>query len=321
MTTVVRDHDAPQESRIWLAPVATVAAYVAVIGLIGDIRLEHVIVASLTIGLGVIGGKARRFMVDMTPYLVLAVGYDMVRYVREAVVVRPEQVLGCGLRNAELALFSIAPGVTPQDWLTAHHVAALDLLAAVPYFGFIYIAFGYAGYLFFKDRPRMRKYLWSLTVANYIAFVMYVVVPAAPPWYLRMHGCQIDLAALPNPAGLARVDELLGISYFQSFYSRSSSVFGALPSMHCAFPVLGLLTAWKSTTWKTRWIHIAYAMLMFFAAVYLDHHWIIDAIAGWIVAVTAVVLVSWVFRRRLGDERVTSSKPDPRQLDVATSHF
>lgn len=320
MTTDVHSQGPPQQSRAWLAPVAVVAVYVAIIGLVGDIRLEHVLIGTLTVGLGVIGGKARKFMVDMTPYLVLALGYDMVRYVREAVVVRPEQVLGCGLRDAELALFSVAPGVTPQDWLTAHHVAALDLIAAVPYFGFIYIAFGYAGYLFFQDRPRMRQYLWSLTVANYIAFVMYVVVPAAPPWYLRMHGCNIDLAALPNPAGLVRVDEMLGIHYFQSFYSRSSSVFGALPSMHCAFPVLGLLTAWKSTTWKTRWIHVAYAMLMFGAAVYLDHHWIIDAIAGWLVAVVAVVLVAWVFRLREGRESIPSGKP-ARQLDVATNHF
>ena len=112
MTTVVQSHDTPQNGRIWLAPVGIVAAYVLIVAVLGDIRLEHVLVASLTIGLGVIGGRARKFMVDMTPYLVLALGYDLVRYVREAVVVRPDQVLGCGLRDAELALFSVAPGVT-----------------------------------------------------------------------------------------------------------------------------------------------------------------------------------------------------------------
>lgn len=314
MKLVAEKFDINLKDRLWLAPVVTVLAYIAIITALGDLRAEHVIVVALTVGLGAIGGRARKFMLDMTPYLVLAIGYDMVRYFREAFV-RPENVLGVGLRNAELAVFPVAPGVTVQDWLMNHHHPALDLLAAIPYFGFIYVAFAYAGFLFFVDRPRMRKYLWSLTVANYIAFVMWIVVPAAPPWYLRLHGPEIDLNALPNAAGLLRVDALLGISYFESFYSRSSSVFGALPSMHCAFPILGLLTAWKATTWKTRWIHVVYAVWMFAAAVYLDHHWILDAIAGWIVAAVAVAVVAWVFRLQRGQEPERSEG-----MDVAATH-
>lgn len=301
-------------NRWLLLPIAIVVAHVVIVAAAGDIRIEHGLVAALTIGLGWIGGRARRFMVDMTPYLLLAVGYDMVRYPRDAFV-RAEHVLGCGLRDAELALFSVAPGVTPQDWFAVNHTAAADLLAAVPYFGFIYIAFGYAGYLFFKDRARMRRYLWSLTAANYVAFVMWIVLPAAPPWYLRTHGCDIDMNALPNPAGLLRVDGLLGIGYFQSFYSRSSSVFGALPSMHCAFPVLGLLTAWSSTGWKTRWIHIVYVIWMAVAAVYLDHHWIIDAIAGWMVAIVSVAFTTWMMGRI--DRRL--SLPAPAISDAEPS--
>ncbi|MNC94663.1 PAP2 superfamily protein [compost metagenome] len=74
-----------------------------------------------------------------------------------------------------------------------------------------------------------------------------------------------------------------------------------MPSMHCAYPLLGLLTAWKATTWKTRWIHVAYTALMFSAAVYLDHHWILDAIAGWILAIVAVL----VAKRLLPKETAT----------------
>ncbi|MCU0691290.1 MAG: phosphatase PAP2 family protein [Polyangiaceae bacterium] len=314
MNTTTASDEPSDRSRVWLAPVATVALYVAVIGLMGDFRPEHGLVAGLTIGLGLLGGKPRKFLLDMTPYLILAIGYDMVRYVRDAVV-RPEHVLGCGLRDAELALFAVAPGVTPQDWFATHHVPPADLAAAVPYAGFIYIAFGYAGYLFFRDRTRMRHFLWALTVAHYVAFVMWILTPAAPPWYLRAHGCVIDLAAAPDPGGLVRVDHMLGISYFRSFYSRSSSVFGALPSMHCAFPLLGLLTAWKSTTWKTRWMHVVYVVWMATAAVYLDHHWIIDVMAGWLVAMVAVVLVGWVMRRRAG---VAATRAD-REIDVGTS--
>jgi len=289
-----------------------VLVYCVFVEFVGDLRPEHVIISLAVAGLGLAGGKLRRFMLDMTPYLLLALGYDIVRYVREAVVT-PDHVLGCGLRNAELALFSVAPGTTAQDWFAVHHATAADLVAAVPYTIFIYFAFAYAAYLFFVDRKRMRHYLWSLAVANYIAYVMWIVVPAAPPWYLRAHGCGIDLAALPSAAGLARVDAYLHIEYFHSFYSRASSVFGAMPSMHCAYPVLGLLTAWKAAGWKTRPLHIAYAIWMALAAVYLDHHWVLDVLAGWAVAAVSVFVVGYVMRRWFKDE----DADEPTQGELA----
>jgi membrane-associated phospholipid phosphatase len=130
-----------------------------------------------------------------------------------------------------------------------------------------------------------------------MSFAMWLSVPAAPPWYLRAHGCNIDLSTLPSPAALSRVDELLGINYFHMFYSRAASVFGALPSMHCAYPMLGLLTAWRVASWKTRPLHILYALTMVCAAVYLDHHWLIDAFAGYAVAFASVWLATRVTKR------------------------
>jgi membrane-associated phospholipid phosphatase len=66
-------------------------------------------------------------------------------------------------------------------------------------------------------------------------------------------------------------------------------VFGAMPSMHCAYPTLGLLTAWRHTTWRTRPLHLFYVFWMAGAALYLDHHWILDVLGGWLVAIVAVV--------------------------------
>jgi membrane-associated phospholipid phosphatase len=42
---------------------------------------------------------------------------------------------------------------------------------------------------------------------------------------------------------------------------------------------------------------------MFIAAVYLDHHWILDALAGWTVAIVAVCAA----RRLLGNSTLASS--------------
>ena len=272
--------------RWWFVPAIPVG-YAIVMLAIGDLRGEHVGVALTCVVLAYSSERTKQFFVDAVPYVMVAMGYDIVRYAREAVLT-PDRVIGCGLRNLELSLFSVAPGVTIQQWLQAHSVVALDLLFAVPYTIFAYFALLYAGYLFFVDRPRMRHYLWAFAIANFISFSMWLLVPAAPPWYIQQHGCVIDLSTAPNPAALTRVDALLGISYFDTFYSRASSVFGALPSMHCAYPMLGLLTAWRHITWRTKWLHLAYVVVMFGASVYLNHHWIVDGVAGWIVAGVAV---------------------------------
>ena len=205
------------------------------------------------------------------PYFIVAIGYDMVRYPRNALV-RADTVLGCDMRRLELRLFPAGSATTWQDWFAAHHRPAFDLLFAAPYFAFVYVVLGYSLYLYVVDHARMRHYLWAYAVGNFIAFGMWLLVPAAPPWYVRGHGCAVDFSVAASPGALTRVDALLGVDYFASFYSRSSTVFGALPSMHCAYPLMGLLTARRAATWRTLPLHLGYTLLMAIAAVYLDHH-------------------------------------------------
>ena len=294
--TAVLAHIRGLWGRWWWLPGTIPVAYSVAIAIAGDLRFEHFAIPIVVLLLAYAGPRSKRFFVDVIPFLVVAYGYDSVRYARR-VVVTAERVWGCGLRDAELAVFRVAPGVTYQDYFAAHNHVSFDLLFAIPYAVFAYVAFVYSAYLFFADRPRMRHYLWSFMIANYISFALWLIVPAAPPWYIRDFGCEIDISAVPSAAALLRVDAFLGVDYFKSFYSRAASVFGAMPSMHCAYPLLGLLTAWKSITWKTKPIHLLYAVVMASAAVYLDHHWILDAVAGWIVAIVAVIAAKYALQR------------------------
>jgi membrane-associated phospholipid phosphatase len=255
----------------------------------GDVRPEHVAAGVACIALGFWSAKSAALYRNLLPFVLTGVGYDFVRYPR-ALWVTADRVLGCGLRDAELVLFSAGPGVSFPAWFGAHSLPALDLLAAVPYAAFTYLAFGYAVWLWFRDRARMRWFLWSFAIANVISFVTWIALPAAPPWYIHAHGCNIDMNTLPSPAGLARVDRLLGIEYFSGFYSRAASVFGALPSMHCAYPMLGLLTAWNHEPRRALAAHVVYAAWMALAAVYLGHHWVLDVLAGWATAALGVAL-------------------------------
>jgi hypothetical protein len=281
--------------RAWLLP-ALPLLYAAVVWSIGDLRPEHVAFGLACCALGYYGPRTKDFLRDVSPYVLVAIAYDLVRYARP-LFVTADRVLGCELRRFELSLFGFGTGRTPQDWFATHHSAGWDLYFAVPYTVFVYVAFIYAAYLYFTDRARMRHYLWSFALANLLSFVIWMVVPAAPPWYIREHGCAIDMSAAPSAAGLLRVDALLNVEYYETFYSRAASVFGAIPSMHCAYPMLGLLTARHAATVRTWPIHVLYVVSMFVASVYLDHHWMIDGVLGWLLALFAVTVTRrWLLR-------------------------
>jgi len=262
--------------------------------------------------------RLRPFLDRMVPYALFVVVYDAIRYLRPHFL-RAERVATCSVRDLELWLFSVGDGLTPGEWLAARATPATDLLFAAPYFVFVYVVLGYAVFLFFRDRERMSRFLWAFLVANLIGFSTWLLLPVAPPWYVHAHGCTVDLHAPASAAGLARVDAWLGIDYFRSFYAKSTYVFGAMPSLHCCYPMLGLMTAWRHITWRTRPLHIVYVLWMFAASTYLDHHYLVDGLAGFVVAGVAVLVVSFFARSAV--TRRTSERPPPSQIAVAGAPF
>jgi hypothetical protein len=116
---------------------------------------------------------------------------------------------------------------------------------------------------------------------NVAGFATYHLYPAAPPWYFHKYGCTVHLAAIPDCGpNLKRVDAMVGIPYFARFYSRASEVFGAVPSLHVAYPLLMIVEGWRLHGRTGRALLLSFYGSMCFAAVYLDHHWVIDIVAG-----------------------------------------
>jgi inositol phosphorylceramide synthase catalytic subunit len=277
---------------------AVAVAYATATACFDRFRLEPFALMLGSVVLPRSGRRVKDLFEQLVPYLLFALAYDAVRYGRDAFLT-VGRVTVCGIRSLEQAFLGFGSGGTPGDWAQAHISAPLDLLFAAPYFVFAYVVLGYGLFLYFVDRPRMSRFLWSFFVANIVAFALWLAFPVAPPWYQRAHGCAVDLAARPSPAGLLRVDALLGIGYFEAFYGKSTYVFGAMPSLHCTYPMIGLLTAWRHVTWKTRPLHIGYVTLMFFASVYLDHHYVLDGLVGFCLAVLSVWFVTRISTQRV----------------------
>ena len=263
----------------------------------GEVRWEMIAVMFLV---PYLAWKRRRLFTGLLPVGLVAFLYDAMRFVKN-VGLTPERVHVCDLRGAEMALFGVSLGGgregTVHDLVQAHANLFLDVLCAVPYGTYIYTILAAAIFLYRKDFNRLQRFTWTFLLLNLAGFVTYHVFPAAPPWYFHAHGCVVDLAARPSAGpNLARVDAFLGFRYFYGFYGRSNDIFGAVPSLHVAYPTLLALETWPYLNRPMRVVALAYAALMYFAAVYLDHHWIIDVLVGLTYTAALLTLVRRFFR-------------------------
>ena len=188
--------------------------------------------------------------------------------------------------------------VTFHDWFLAHPSPVLDGVCAIPYATFILVSIACAVWLYIRDYPRMLRFTWCFLALNVCGFVTYHLYPAAPPWYFHAHGCTVDvLARASEGPALARVDARLGLHYFAGMYGRSSSVFGAMPSLHCAYACIVALEGWAVYSRAWRAASVGFFVLMCFSAVYLDHHWVLDVLAGVLYALAVVGAARAVTRR------------------------
>lgn len=260
----------------------------------GEARIEHYVIIAVLTALAVATPGSARLLVAAIPGIAIALGYELVRFLRP-VYLTADRILACEMQSVELALFGFGTGQTPADVFATHNSPAADLVFALPYTLFWGAVVAYGIVLFFVDRAHMHRFLWLLALTHGVAFVIWLWLPVAPPWYVRAFGCAIDPGAQPSAAALARLDARFGITYFSDFYSRAPTVFGAFPSLHVSFPAAALFAAWRSGGAVARPVHLLLTLWMLAASVYLDHHWLLDGLMTLVIVAACYLALRWLW--------------------------
>jgi membrane-associated phospholipid phosphatase len=199
----------------------------------------------------------------------------------------------------EAKLFSVATADGPRalsDVVSRHTNRWLDALSGATYFFFLAEVVVVAALLFFRSRLKALELSIGFLVVNLIGWAIWFVYPAAPPWYVDQYGTGPALLdVVSSPAGLARVDAWLGLPLATTFYSKSANVFGAVPSLHMAYATI---VAWVAASVRggLRWATLGFAISMAFSAVYLRHHYILDVVAGGVLALVVGVVTRAIMR-------------------------
>lgn len=259
-------------------------------------RPEHFVFVGVFLTLAWAGPTTRRLSALSAPIVVTGLSYDLLRLFKDwrgAIHI-------ADLHRAEHLLFG-----SIGDVVARHTHVVLDVLCGAVYITYLPEAILLSALLFFRDKRAMATLTWTFALISLVGWTIWMAWPAAPPWYVDTYGLgPAVMDAKGSAAGAARFDTALGVHVFSGFYERSWNVFGAMPSLHVGYAVVAAAAVWPLGGWWRR-TTVAYAIVMAFGSVYLRHHYILDGLLGFGLAIACNRAVAHVLRRV---ERRSSAK-------------
>jgi hypothetical protein len=204
--------------------------------------------------------------------------------------------------DIEISLFGIEQDgkiISPNEYLVTRTNDFLSFILGFAYLMWMPVPLLFSIVLYFKNKQLLLDYSYAFLFVNLVGFVGYYLYPAAPPWYLALCGAEYTDQMVGSAALLSEFDRIVGIPIFDSIYNRGANVYAAVPSLHSAFPLITLYYAWK---WGYKTGIVAFSLLAvgtWVAAVYSQHHYVIDIILGIFVAIISQGLYEGLGAKKL----------------------
>jgi membrane-associated phospholipid phosphatase len=236
----------------------------------------------LALVVAVVLGRTRLFLRDWLPFAAIFLGWESMRGLADE--------LGSTVHSTDVIAIErfFFAGKIPSEMLqAAFHVKGqvnlLDLATTFLYVAHFALPLVVAFIFWILERRLFYRYLLALMLMSFAAFICYVLIPVAPPRFAGSFGPPLAVEDIARSTftqlNFAPVTTWL-------YGSISGNPVAAFPSLHSAYPLLAFLFA------RGRWpraslILLAWSAAIWFAVVYLGHHYVIDVAAGIVFALSA----------------------------------
>jgi hypothetical protein len=214
----------------------------------------------LMVPLALLTGRFFAFLRDWVPFIALFLGYEALAGVAPKLGIPPHVY---GMVRVERDLFF---GRSPNQVLQ-EHLGDLRWLA---------IACTIVYFCHFLYPLLVGLVLWLVNRQSFAAFVVFLLIPTAPPWYAH------NVGALPGVHDL--VSRSLPSTVSPYFRHLDADPVAAFPSLHAAYPTLGALALWRMNR-KTAFFTVPWCLIVWFSVIFLGEHYAIDVLGGIAVAV------------------------------------
>lgn len=194
------------------------------------------------------------------------------------------------LAALDVQIFGVLPCVWAERFITPARTQAMTLL----YMNFLWIAPSTAVLLLIRRRWReFRTTAMGILTCFYVGYFCYLAFPAAVPAVVQVYDFRKSLEGYPR---------LLSNLSARAFELLPENARDAFPSLHAAVSLLALVYAWRFLRpWF--WTLLPFVLGLWVSTIYLRQHYVVDLIAGWILAPLALRLAPpldawWSARQR-----------------------
>jgi hypothetical protein len=328
-------HLGRRNDRLLLGAVAAYAILLSILMIARGISVTpDVVVVSFGLA-ALLLGRGKLFLRDWIPFVALFFAYELMRgyadkfglTIHVTDVISLERIVGLGGLPTQFlqGLFHSGAASSPDNLAT---------ISVIFYFLHFPLPLAIGFLLWIHQRRVYYDYVGALILLSMAAFVTYLLVPVAPPWWAANPPVDPATGVAPAPyitgvlhlrdTGFNGLAQLFGFgNYFYSYsvYSISSNDVAAFPSLHAAYPFLAFLFA-RRAFGRAGWLMLAYTACIWFAIVYLGEHWVVDIIGGVVYAYAAYFAVmrgpAWArrFMEKVADEEIEAGVEAEDEGDV-----
>lgn len=273
-------------------------------------------------------------VVDWLPFAGVLIAYDYARGMSEG--------LGMPVlwqQPVDVDRF-LGGGTVPTVWLQEHlklgHPTWWEAVVSLTYVSFFLLPYVVAGVFWARSRTAFHQWAARFVTTSFLGVLCFVLLPAAPPWAaaacrtIDVHGgpnnpgCMYFSAYYAGPHGLLGalhpvhagahpwVERLssrgwgaLHVTVAKQLLDEGQAtvdLVAAMPSLHAGCTLLFCLFVWQRVNRWWRPLLVAYPLFMAFTLIYSAEHYLVDILAGWVLAVLVHLgfnrLERWLARRR-----------------------
>ena len=279
--------DASVNRRLVVASIALALAAAAITVVLGmgplDALLAGVFALVLIISMRRMAEVVVRSFAVFVPYMSLWLAFWQLRgladetwlveHTRDAVWHAERWLFGGELLNARV-----------QGWLfDPDRISPLDIALTVVYASFFVVQLIIGVVIGFTSWDRIRQYLSTIALILGVGVALHFLLPMNPPW---MPPGTAPAAEAAMPEHVYRVTVLHGDALRDYRIELDQNPLAAMPSIHMAMTIMtAFISRWYARFWRLA--STVYVVVMAFCLVYLGEHFVIDEIAGAVLALVA----------------------------------
>jgi membrane-associated phospholipid phosphatase len=284
-------------------------------------------------------GRGRKMLMvvrDWLPFALVLLLYDVSRHA--ATFVGTPTQWQPQVQADRWLFFGKIPTVWLQERIKMPQPPWWEVIISSVYMSFFIVPYVVAGLLWLRSREDWKAFVRRFVSLSFSALVVYVLLPAAPPW-AAARCTAADVATGPSePAcmfrspvgvpdggllgamqmsqpGANRFIERISTRGWGTLHMQSAGVLidsgqasvnlvAAIPSLHAALSAMVAAFLWRRLHWRWRPLLVAYVVTMAFALVYSAEHYVADILLGWVLAAVVLLVMGRLESRRSRDRHL-----------------